>query len=279
MVHLVNTTLRQLYADLNAQYTPWALGQGAAAPAVLTTTVPQMKYNSSTKLFSMYYDAFGFGDNDRTSAGTANDENFRMICNSNFYGLFDAFPHYYLGGDLAANNIDGQANWAYELVVRNESGVNIHRPISPTTTVLANTPAYYVMTQDYISTGTLWSPVASIVFVSNLIPVNNEATGAPITYGQSNIISPISSSSAFQPIITDIALALDTADGYNQFVSYVPTAEYRLSSMSNSPTEIKNIDVQIYWKNRLDGNLYPLRMFNQSSISVKIMLRKRSYTS
>jgi hypothetical protein len=135
------------------------------------------------------------------------------------------------------------------------------------------------MIQDYISTGTLWSPVASIVFISNLIPVNNEGTAQPITYGQNNISVPVSSSSAFQPIITDIALANDTADAYNQFVSYVPTAEYRLSSMSNSPTEIKNIDIQIYWKNRLDGQLYPLRMFNQSSISVKMLFRRRDYSS
>lgn len=278
-VHLVNTTLQQIYNDLNALYTPWAVANGAPPGSVLTTRVPKMKYDSTTKLFSIYYDAFGFGDSDRTSAGTTNDESFRMICNSNFYGLFDSFPNYYLGGDVASSNIDGRQIWAYELVVRNQLGTNIHRPVSPTVTAIADTPAYYVMRQDYISTGTLWSPVASIVFVSNLIPVLNEGTAQPITYGQNNISVPVSSSSAFQPIITDIALANDTADAYNGFVSYVPSAEYRLSSMSNSPSEVKNIDVQIYWKNRLDGQLYPLRMFNQSSISVKIMFRRRDYSS
>ena len=277
-VNLVNTTIQNIYNDLNAQFAFFAASNGAPPGTLLVTTVPQMKYDSTNYLFSIYYDAFGFGGNDRTSSGT-NNESFRMLCNSNFYGLFDSFPTYYLGGDLATLNIDNEPFWAYEFVVRNQLGTNIHRPVSPLNTTITNTPAYYEMRQDYVSTGTLWSPVASIVFISNLIPVNNEGTAQPITYGQNNITTPVSSSSAFQPIITDIALSTDTADAYNGFVSYVPTAEYRLSNMSNSPMEVKNIDVQIYWKGRLDGQLYPLRMFNQSSISVKIMFRRKNYSS
>jgi hypothetical protein len=75
---------------------------------------------------------------------------------------------------------------------------------------------------------------------------------------EGNVLSPTSSISAFQPIITDIALPMDKANDYNNFVSYVPTAEYRLSTMSNSPQEVRNIDVQIYWKNRLNGQNYTL---------------------
>jgi len=60
-------------------------------------------------------------------------------------------------------------------------------------------------------------------------------------------------------------------------VTYIPTAEYRLATMTNSPTEIRNIDIQVFWKNRLDGNLVPLRLYNKASISVKVLFRRRDY--
>jgi len=34
----------------------------------------------------------------------------------------------------------------------------------------------------------------------------------------------------------------------------------------------------VWWKNRLDGKLYPVQMFNLSSVSIKIMFRKRGST-
>lgn len=259
-LNLVNRTLNQVYLNIQSQYSNYKANIIGGGPYTLTTKRPFWRYNSATKTFSGYYDAVGFGTDG------LQQENFRIVGNSNLYGLFAGFPNVYLGGDLVVNN--GVANnWAYEFLVRNElanittiSGIN-----------------YIIMTQEYSSTGVLWSPVASIVFVSNLIPILNEQTAEPIRFGAGNITTPTASTSAFQPIITDIALANETADAYSNFVSYVPTAEYRLSTMSNSPTEIKNIDVQVLWKNRLDGNLYPLRMFNLSSISVKMLFRRRDY--
>jgi hypothetical protein len=83
--------------------------------------------------------------------------------------------------------------------------------------------------------------------------------------------------SAFDPIITDIAL--DTAPGgadlYRQFIYYTPIAEYRMSSMSPSKQELRNIDIQVFWKNRLNSQLYPLNMYNLSSVSIKIMFRRK----
>jgi hypothetical protein len=57
---------------------------------------------------------------------------------------------------------------------------------------------------------------------------------------------------------------------------YAPTAEYRMADFQNSKTEIKNIDVQVFWKNRLNNQLYPVSMYNLSSVSIKIMFRKKN---
>jgi hypothetical protein len=85
------------------------------------------------------------------------------------------------------------------------------------------------------------------------------------------------SKSAFTPIITDIALdtAQSGADDYRQFIYYAPAAEYRMSDLSSSPQEIRNIDIQVFWKNRLDNELYPVNMYNLSSVSIKMLFRHK----
>ena len=147
--------------------------------------------------------------------------------------------------------------------------------------VLSDYP-YWVITQDYTSVDSLWSPVGSIVFTSTLLPVKTEATGAPVILGDGNLgFSAPTVQSAFQPIITDISL--DTSSGgasdYRKFIYYAPSAEYRLSDFSSSKQDIRNIDIQVYWKNRLDNQLYPINMFNLTNVSIKVMFKhKRTIT-
>lgn len=138
--------------------------------------------------------------------------------------------------------------------------------------------AYWKLTQDYKSVDSLWSPISSIVFTTSLIPVKTEAASQPNILGTGNLgDSAPTSKSAFEPIITDIALDLATggADDYRQFVFYSPSAEYRMSSLTPSKQELRNIDIQVYWKNRLNNQLYPFNMFNLSSVSLKMMFRHK----
>jgi hypothetical protein len=106
--------------------------------------------------------------------------------------------------------------------------------------------------------------------------VKSEQVAAPTVFGTGNLgISAATSSSAFTPIITDIALdtTVGGAAAYRQFISYVPTSEYRLSDFGPSKVAIQNVDVFVFWKNRLDGQLYPITMYNLSSVSMKILFR------
>jgi len=275
-VNLINDTYNQLFNDLQILYDNWRASFAPPAPQRnLTTKPPYMKYNPETNLFSIFYDTYGFGGQDSSSFNlTNNKEQFTPFMNSNMWGLFGSFPAQYTGGDVASSNVVGQNNWSIRLIVKNDLETNVYKPLPAPSTL-----SYFEMKQDFSTTGTLWSPIASIVFVSNLIPVLNEGTAQPIRFGEGNVLNSTSSTSAFQPIITDISLPMDKANDYNNFVSYIPTAEYRLSSMSNSPQEVRNIDVQIYWKNRLNGQLYPLKLFNLSTVSVKILFRRRDYQS
>lgn len=266
-VDLVNETYVEIFADLQTQLDTYVSSLGGT-PFSIATRVPYMIYNQDTGRFSIYCDENGFGDNP-TSPSTQ-EEKFNMYFNSNMYGLFSNMPHTYLGGDSASANTEGLDNYCYEILVKQHLNLN-YATYSGTN--------YIIVNQDYKSTSSLWSPISSIVFVSTLIPVLAEQTGAPVQFGANNVSTSVGTQSAFTPIITDISLPMTQANNYNEFLSYTPTAEYRLSTLSNSPQEVRNIDIQVFWKSRLDGNLYPIELFNLSTISVKILFRRRDYTS
>jgi len=141
---------------------------------------------------------------------------------------------------------------------------------------------YWKTVQDYRSTDSMWSPVAAVVFTSALLPVKKEYTSAIVDLNQGNLGGGSSGSqSAFQPIITDFSIdqQQEGAEGWRNFTQYEPTAEYKMISMTASHEEIRNIDIQVFWKYRLTGELIPLTAANCSDINIKMLFRKIDYRS
>jgi hypothetical protein len=201
-------------------------------------------------------------------------------------GLFTNFNNYYIGKDTTNGTDLGRDN----LIVCTGEKVNVYNayavtgsartPADVTQPGPTATPPYprylFVVTQDYASTSSLWSPIASIVFCSTLLPTLSENSGALTNVAVGNNTGINTSTNAFQPIITDITLPMESAGDYRQFVSYNPSAEYRLVSMGSSSIDVRQIDIQMFWKCRLTNELFPIRMFNQSSVHLKILFRERN---
>jgi hypothetical protein len=278
-------------------------GNTGIAPT-LKTQAPQIYYDPNNGLFSVYADTYGFGytEGDVLASPSSNTpatqvpigtsqanvvslsvgrEAYRLFFNVNMFGLFSNFKNFYRRSSWGTNTQDFNeifiGNYLYQNITTTSPipapavGDPIPSPVS--------SKSYWVMVQDYESTSTLWSPIASIVFTSGFLPIVNEATGAPIRFGSYNIgVNSATVPSAFQPIITDVALANVSASDYRGFINYTPTAEYRITSFQRGKNEVRQIDIQVWWKNRLDGRLYPLQMFNLSSVSIKIMFRKKGST-
>lgn len=263
-------------------------GRGGSAPT-LTVEPPKMFYNPTTGLFSIYYDSTAYG---MSSLGTPINSGsatqfYQLFFNPNMYGLFTNFANRFWSTIPQPKGLSGQISGGWgsrgittlpnivfpgltnELLVYNYLGQNVLTTTSPT---------YVVMTQDYNSTSTLWNPVSAIVFTTTLLPVANEQQTVPVQYGNSNT-SARTTPSAFNPIITDIALAQESASDWRGFINYTPQAEYRITAFQNGMNEIRQVDVAVWWKNRLDGQLYPLQMFNLSSVSLKLMFRKKGWNS
>jgi hypothetical protein len=290
-VDLVNTTLNSAN---NAVFTAWTTAGGTgianfpAWKAVYPT--PIMKYNENSGLFTIYYPTQYVNPNATTNAFQS------LYFNVNMEGLFANFDNIYLNSanhppntsqfrytwitpttPIATLFPDGYAN--LQIVEAIGLNDNVSTPtIQPTA---GYSGVWYAMTQNYVSTSTLWSPIDSIVFTSTLLPLQNEQTAPPNALGSRNTgNSTATSQSAFSPIITDVSLDLSTdPTAYRKMIYYAPSAEYRMADFQNSKQDIRNIDIQVFWKNRLDNQLYPVSMFNLSSVSFKLMFRKKTYLS
>ena len=216
---------------------------------------PVLKWNgASENTFSIFFNVKG---------KTATEV--KLYFDKNLYGLFASFQSVF--------------NTNYEMYqIANQMKDVGGNTITSHSTNEHFSNEYYEIRQDYESTSSLWCPIDSIVFTSSSLPIQNEQVGTPSYFNNaSNAGSNTASKSAFQPIITDIALPMTSAHDYRGFLFYSPQAEYRLVSFTNSSTPIRNVDIQVYFKMRLDGRLLPLSMFNLSSVSVKVMFRKKGY--
>lgn len=238
-------------------------------------------------------------------AGTpASNAYLRVFFNTNLYGLFTNFKNTFFNATSGSKLLfplsgstlttipteitttTGTA-YIYEILFQNQNYENIlnHDPTYnlPTSIYPAvparNQTTYWISTQDYNSTNSLWSPCASIVFTSVLLPIKKEFVGKPLLLGDKNIGETSNSGAAFEPIITDFVIdqQIENAEGWRDFTLYEPTAEYRMASLTASHDEIRNIDIQVFWKYRLTGELIPLRMFNSSDVNIKMLFRKINY--
>lgn len=276
---------------------------------------PQIVWNSVNRTFTLYADSDCWGKRLTTfTAGILVDTPTvapycRMFMNNNMYGLLSGMPTIYwnlrtIPVPITAYNIPGSPSslptiWAATALTNVEGGTNEifwtnayysnvadYRlaPYSGTpplgfvpTTPLNQQKVYWTLVQDFKCTDTLWSPVQSLVFNTQLLPLVKEFQSEPTVLGAGNLgNSAPTSQSAFQPIAIDyeISLADLGADLWRGFIQYNPTAEYRMADMAgNQP--IRSIDIQVFWKSRLDGQLYPVNMFNLSTVSIKLLFRKK----
>lgn len=276
-VTIINKTFVELYEKVKVGFAYlWTIRYGPLPQPTIITKVPFMVYEPSTNLFSIYYDTYGFGGKDALSYNNgvpiAGTEEFEFSANSAFYGLFSSFNTVY----QTVSETTGTKGSQYTYIVENKLNTNIWTPNS-FTTFPALAPSYYKMTQNYPNTSSMWSPISSIVFTSQQLGVLNEYTSAPLLLGRSNINNDLTSGN-FNPIITDMAYNLKSSSDYCNLLFHEPNGEFKMATMlGGSNNSLNNIDINVFWKNRLDNQLYPIRMFPNSNVSIKMMFRKKKY--
>jgi len=134
---------------------------------------------------------------------------------------------------------------------------------------------YYRLANEYPSVP-FWSPLASIVFTTNQIPVepaNANPTviiGASATSNNNNI--------NLASVITDFDINFVTGLESRQINYYTPLGEYRLIDLvSNRP--LSDINISVFWRDKIQGNLHTLYLHSGAGASIKLLFRRRNFFS
>jgi len=241
-IYLCNNALTQCFNDLNTQVT----GAGLALP---TTNAPVLNFDTQNNIGILIADQAGY---DYTVS-----DHIKIYFNPAMYQLFSSFP-------VIIENLTTSTLGINLLIDTNTfGGSNLvqYPPTSPTYTAIQ-------VFQEY-STIALWTPITSIVFCSNTLPIVPNQVSAPLLFLDGRVLTSGNNSNIAQ-VITDFVS--DTGI-YKPNIVYNPQAEYRLIELQgNRP--LTNVDVTIFWKNRV-GELIPFRLSSGSTATIKVLFTKK----
>jgi hypothetical protein len=215
---------------------------------------------------------------------------------TNFSGLLAGFDQVYYGKDNVVMGYAGGSPVYYpQYVIRayptNEqpflgwySGTNFDTTGSPAVNsgvlpnpftsligITTSSQIYICMTEEESSVETLWSPVRSLVLSSTSIPTINEYSSSPVITGGQNLGYNQTSGGNFDFTLIEIQLDTNSLDYYH----YVPPTEnYTAMSISHEP--LSKIQLSMWWRNRLNNQLYPVQLYNLGSVSVRLRFKMKS---
>ena len=296
-VDLVNNTLATAHLNCYNEFVnAWtAANTGDAVPYAtyqdfvdVVGKPPFMEVDDPTNIFSIIADTRAFGQTVPAFTPTATEltaPSLRLFFDTNMFGLFANFSNTFYGGPSSkyqgpfGPNVATPVGYVNEILFPNDFYKNIldYKTNPPAYVPVADQQYYWITKQEFTSTSSLWSPIGSIVFTTTLLPIRSEGVGQPVVFGDNNLgYDTASIQNAWSPIITDISLdqSFLGAKDYRTAIYYSPTAEYRMASLTSSEQPISAIDIQVFWKNRLDGTLTPIGIPNLGSVSIKCMFRR-----
>lgn len=241
-IYLVNQTFTTAFNALNLAVT-------AAGLVLPSNYAPVMDWNTSDNTAVITADQAGYDD---TSANYI-----KIYFNPSFYQLFSSFPVVIEGFGIGlGKNV--------RLVTNSFGGANIvqYPPVAPVYTGLQ-------VYQEF-STISLWTPVTSIVFTSNTLPVVTNQLSAPLLFFDGSQFVGGGNNSNVSQVITDF-IANDAI--YKPSLIYEPSAQYRLVDLvGNRP--LYTFDLNVYYKNRV-GELIPFRLSSGSTATIKILFSRK----
>lgn len=187
----------------------------------------------------------------------------RIYFNPPLFALFNSFPSLNFG---TGSNVSLGRN--HQMVIANFGGINTI--LLPTNVTPPAVQTVWTQMFQEFSTIDTWTPVASIVFTSNTIPIISNQLSAPLVFNNGQSSTGIGNNANFAQIITDMATNQQV---FKPNVLYSPTAEYRRIDMTGN-TPLTNIDINVYWRDKL-GQLIPFVLASGSSASIKFLFERK----
>jgi len=181
-------------------------------------------------------------------------------------------PRLYLNGDLYdnfQNSFDGiletytpavlYQSWYFNIIDRLANHENLPIPYG------ANT----LRTRQEFKSTLFLSTLSSVLFITNSLPVRSEWIS-----GQNRQGNVQSVGDSYLQILTDFEVQVENLGDVRGIVNYVPTAEYRRSTM-DSQTDITIVDIEIFYKDKF-GNVFPLKIPRNGIATIKMLFEKKT---
>jgi hypothetical protein len=241
-IFLVNQTFQNCFNALNAQ----VVAAGLALPSIYA---PVMSWDTQQNIALLSADNAGYND------GVANY--IKIYFNPPLYNLFISFPFIIESQDVVPNGKN------FRVIMSGFGGANLvpYPPVAPLYTALQ-------IVQEY-STLALWTPITSIVFTSNTLPIVANQVSAPLLFFNGQKFQSGGNNSNIAQVITDFV----ASEGiYKPNLVYTPTAEYRLVSLVGN-TPLYNLDIEVFYRNRT-GELIPFRLGSGNTATIKILFTR-----
>lgn len=303
-----NTGLFSLVQDALTSWLPYGTMPGSpssvssATQGVLDPTQPWSPFFPT----NTYYGA-GMGTGSGTGTGTSvgscayGASEFSFVgMNTNLEGLMTNFDTVYFGGQ---SKILSSASTSYSYT---QTSSTVTAPSSVSWVAGTTTPVYYPEniinvipnsssiftlsppwssasspllyyfreTQDFISTGSLWSPVASLVLTTTQVPVRLEMNANPVQLGDSNSGGATGLSGASQKVLLETPIDAITADLWRGFILYKPLTPI-FSALDPSEGGLTNIDLRLGWRSRLTNEVIPIQLYNSGTVSFRLRFVKK----
>ncbi len=181
----------------------------------------------------------------------------RIYMNPPLFALFNSFAsiNYGVNATLGRN---------YQIAIEDFVGLSlIQLPV--------NNPTYTaIQVFQEFSTIDTWTPVSSIVFTSNTLPIVSNQLSAPLIFNDGAIIVGSGNNSNFAQIITDMETNQQV---FKPQILYSPTAEYRRIDMTGN-RGLVNIDIEVYWRDKL-GGLNQFYLPSGGSSTIKFLFERK----
>ena len=211
---------------------------------------PFFEFDSESSKFILNADVLGFDSNE--------EDHISIYCNSPLYTLLSGFQ-----GDYYGINATQGRNYCFKIKKEMRS-LNLFT-VNDSFSVIQ-------LYQEY-SSASLFTPISSIVFTSNMIPVLPTNSTKPTIFNGEGALTNSGNNNNITSMITDFHSSSDNAYPFSGSLSYLPSSEYRCISLNRGNEKITNIDLSVFWRSQY-GSLYPLLLMPQCKCDIKILFRK-----
>jgi hypothetical protein len=241
-LQIVNAAFSVCFASLNVQVT----GAGLALP---TANFPVLTWNNDNNIAVLNADILGYNQS------VAN--HIKIFMNLPLYQLFNSMPAYIqpFPAPLGKNYLIDTDNFG-------------NAQVTPFPFYLPTYNAYQVFQEQ--TAVNVWSPVSSIVFTSNTLPINSTNVCQPSIFVNGVSTNNNGSNSGIEQVITDFQAENNI---YKNSCLYIPSGENRYVDLMGT-TPLYTIDINMYWKNKF-GELFQFRLAAGCAASIKVLFERK----